>query len=220
MPEITEAGTVILIPAYNEEKQIGNAISLIRQTGIDAHIIVINDGSSDRTAEIANSMGCEVIDLPRHAGKATAVFAGIRRAIRLNARATVMLDADLTGLPKNSLDKLVASAEEATHEGRVHMTIACQNEEGNPESIYDISGQRSFSNRGLYLIDKARTRTGIKGFGLEQFLNEIFKGRTEEVPHAISTLKPFRTSNAEEQFRERVHARGVARKQRDLHRRL
>ena len=211
MAKITEAETVILIPAYNEEMQIGNAISLIRQTGIEAHIIVINDGSSDKTAEIARSMDCETIDMPRNVGKANAFFAGIRRAVQLNAKATVMLDADITGLPKNSLAKLVAGAQEATIERRAHMTVAQQAEghQTRGAEIIRYSGQRSFSNMGLQLITGARTKSAARGFGLEEFLNRLFEGRTERVSHTIQTMRAFRHEGLREQHKafERTAAR-------------
>jgi glycosyltransferase involved in cell wall biosynthesis len=64
----------IIIPAFNEEECIGRTIELVKATGIDARIIVVNDGSKDRTAGIAREKEVEVISLPKNFGKANAFF--------------------------------------------------------------------------------------------------------------------------------------------------
>lgn len=80
-----------LIPAYNEELSIGSVVLLSRKYA-DA-VIVIDDGSSDNTAEIARSAGAEVITV-QHGGKAAAMMAGFARARMLHPKAAVMLDGD------------------------------------------------------------------------------------------------------------------------------
>ena len=70
----------VVIPAYNEEKAIGNVIDDLRSNlpGID--ILVVNDASSDRTGEIAGEQGVSVIQLPYNHGYGGALRLGMLAA--------------------------------------------------------------------------------------------------------------------------------------------
>ena len=78
------AGSVsILIPAYNEAsciiRRIDEFSAMLAATGLDGEIIVISDGSTDRTADLAkerSSLGVQVLELPENAGKAEALAHG------------------------------------------------------------------------------------------------------------------------------------------------
>jgi glycosyltransferase involved in cell wall biosynthesis len=85
-------GLVGVIPAYNEQIGIGSVVLQVRQY-VDT-VIVVDDGSTDKTAEIAKMGGAEVISLPHNSGKAYALLLGLRRARELDCKAVVMIDAD------------------------------------------------------------------------------------------------------------------------------
>ncbi len=89
---------VIQIPCYNEESTIAATIAALPKSiaGIDTiEIIVIDDGCSDRTADIANLAGvCEVVRLAGHNGLASAFSAGVKTALRRKADILVNTDAD------------------------------------------------------------------------------------------------------------------------------
>ena len=72
----------IIVPAYNEQKSIGRCIeSLLNQDYNGAkEIIVVNDGSLDRTAEIAAQYPITLLDLKKNVGKASALNEGIKIA--------------------------------------------------------------------------------------------------------------------------------------------
>ena len=70
----------IIIPAFNEEKTIGNIISRIQSLYPVAEIIVINDGSTDNTAAAAQGSGAKVYNHPYNIGNGAAVKSGIRVA--------------------------------------------------------------------------------------------------------------------------------------------
>lgn len=59
-------GLVAVIPAYNDQVSVGSVILLARQY-VDT-VIVVNDGSSDRTADVAKLAGAEVISLDHNTG--------------------------------------------------------------------------------------------------------------------------------------------------------
>src|SRR5574341_762611 len=57
----------VIIPAYNAERFIGETLaSVLAQTARPAEIIVVDDGSTDQTAEIARSMGATLVQHGRH----------------------------------------------------------------------------------------------------------------------------------------------------------
>jgi glycosyltransferase involved in cell wall biosynthesis len=72
----------IIIPAHNEEGAIGSVLSALQAElpGAVAEIIVVNDGSLDRTGEIAEAAGVRVIRQPSNRGYGAALKAGIRAA--------------------------------------------------------------------------------------------------------------------------------------------
>jgi len=83
---------VVLIPAYNEELTISMVVMLSKR--YSDHVIVIDDGSSDRTRELATEAGAEVISHSVNKGKAAALMTGFARARELNPKVTIMIDAD------------------------------------------------------------------------------------------------------------------------------
>jgi glycosyltransferase involved in cell wall biosynthesis len=89
---------VIQIPCHNEEETLPQTLrDLPRElAGIDqVEWLVIDDGSSDRTAEVAESMGVEhVVRLPCNRGLAGAFLAGLESALKMGADIIVNTDAD------------------------------------------------------------------------------------------------------------------------------
>jgi glycosyltransferase involved in cell wall biosynthesis len=85
-------GVTAVIPAYNEELFIGSIVLKARQ--IVDRVIVVDDGSADRTSELAAIAGAEVIRLDQNMGKAHALLLGLRRAQDLGSTAAVTLDGD------------------------------------------------------------------------------------------------------------------------------
>ncbi|WP_201786418.1 glycosyltransferase family 2 protein [Methanoculleus horonobensis] len=82
----------VVAPAYNEALVIG---SIVLQAKRHAdRVIVVDDGSADRTSETARLAGADVIRLPENGGKAKAMMAGFARARELGYDAVVMLDGD------------------------------------------------------------------------------------------------------------------------------
>jgi glycosyltransferase involved in cell wall biosynthesis len=100
---------VIVIPAYNEEQSITAVIRGLKQQGF-ARLIVVDDGSSDRTSELARQ---EDIILLRHIvnrGLGGALGTGINGALRLGAEIIVTFDADGQHDP-NDVSRLVEPIE-------------------------------------------------------------------------------------------------------------
>jgi len=86
----------IIIPAFNEEKNISNIIKRIPKEVCDltTKIVVINDGSTDGTMKVAESNGAWVADNPINFGQGVALETGYRCAIAMEASYVVTMDAD------------------------------------------------------------------------------------------------------------------------------
>lgn len=89
----TVGGITIVIPAHNEEGAIGAVLSALRGLSHPAlrEVIVVDDGSSDRTGEIARESGVRVIRQPSNRGYGAALKAGIRAA---SSEYVLTMDAD------------------------------------------------------------------------------------------------------------------------------
>jgi len=84
-----------IIPAFNEEKTINQVVKAVKQVELINQIIVVDDGSIDRTAKIARQAGAEVISLPQNQGKGQAMQKGVNYS---QAEIIVFIDADLINL--------------------------------------------------------------------------------------------------------------------------
>ena len=81
-----------VIPALNAESSIGEIIDRTKE--YVPHVIVVNDGSTDRTAEISISREIEFISIPVNRGKGYALRRGFSHALNNGCRAILTLDAD------------------------------------------------------------------------------------------------------------------------------
>ncbi|MHB0998953.1 MAG: glycosyltransferase family 2 protein [Armatimonadota bacterium] len=94
-----------VVPAYNEESRIGAVIDVLKHCATVDHIIVVSDGSTDKTAEIAAGFdGVTVVKLTRNRGKGGAMLEGVRQAV---TEVILFLDADLIGLKPEQVEALV-----------------------------------------------------------------------------------------------------------------
>lgn len=86
--------TLVIIPAYNEQNSIAAVVEKIRDYVADADILVVNDGSQDRTARMARESGAMVISLPYNMGIGTAVQSGFLFAKEKGYHFVVQVDGD------------------------------------------------------------------------------------------------------------------------------
>jgi glycosyltransferase involved in cell wall biosynthesis len=102
--EMDKTEVSVIIPAYNEGEGIGEVIKGIRNLHPDFEIIVVNDGSSDNTGEVAHEAGAIVYSHPYNIGSGAAVKSGIRIA---SGEILVFMDGDGQHSPED-LEKLLA----------------------------------------------------------------------------------------------------------------
>lgn len=85
---------LIVIPAWNEEEVLPQVLDEVAQCVPQADVLVVNDGSTDRTSSVARAAGVRVVDLPINLGVGGAMRAGYKYGLRGGYDAVVQLDAD------------------------------------------------------------------------------------------------------------------------------
>ena len=129
-----------IIPAYNEESRIANVLKVVENHPILDEVIVINDGSTDKTADVIRRFKVTFIDKKKNQGKSIAVMTGIQKS---KGDIIIMLDSDLSGLTKKNVTDLV----NPVLKNEADMTLSLR---GNSLLIYKlfgndfISGERAF----------------------------------------------------------------------------
>ncbi len=85
---------LLVIPAYNEEKNIKKVLNEVKKEITYADIIVVNDGSDDNTSKIVKDENVSCIDMPFNSGYSNAVQTGIKYANENNYDYVIQFDAD------------------------------------------------------------------------------------------------------------------------------
>jgi glycosyltransferase involved in cell wall biosynthesis len=104
-PDLSQHRVLVIVPAYNEERFIGSVILKIKQHPVD--VLVIDDGSTDLTCQIARAAGAEVYCEPTNQGKGAALNIGFQLARQRRPDAVAVIDADGQHLPEE-LPRLLA----------------------------------------------------------------------------------------------------------------
>ena len=103
--------TVAVIPAYHDEKHIGD---IVRRTGQQLdHVLVIDDGSNDGTAQRAREAGAKVIVHNQNRGKGEAIKTGLRHCLAREVTWVILLDSDGQHLPEE-IERFLSAAASAT----------------------------------------------------------------------------------------------------------
>ena len=89
-------GVLVCIPAFNEAESLPAVLAEIPAeiAGLSTHVLVIDDGSRDGTADVARSLGAHVVSHPVNSGQGAALQTGYLVAERLGVEVVVTLDAD------------------------------------------------------------------------------------------------------------------------------
>jgi len=105
----------VVVPAYNEEDNIGQVLPRIPASvcGLETAVLVVDDGSRDRTGEIARGYGAAVARHATNLGGGAALRTGYRLMVDSGARIVVTLDADGQHRPEE-MDRLVGPVADGT----------------------------------------------------------------------------------------------------------
>jgi glycosyltransferase involved in cell wall biosynthesis len=127
----------VIIPALNEEEPIAGVVREAAETKIPHEIIVVDNGSADRTAERARDAGARVINAPRGYGRACA--AGVA-ALRPECNIVVFLDGDGSDCPE-FINQLVDPIAAGTHDFVIGSRTRGQREPGSMNLQQILSGR-------------------------------------------------------------------------------
>ncbi|MHB1627556.1 MAG: glycosyltransferase family 2 protein [Bacilli bacterium] len=191
--------TAAVIPAFNEERFIASVVITARSYA-DV-VVVADDGSTDRTATLAEQAGAHVVRLPRNAGKGAALNAGFEYVRQFAPDVVVMLDADAQHDPaeipavakpvlEHGADVVIGSRFLGV-KSRIplwrrfgqHALNAATNAASGVQITDTQSGYRAFSPAALQML-----RFRSKGLAVEsemQFLLQNSDLRVEEVPISV-----------------------------------
>jgi glycosyltransferase involved in cell wall biosynthesis len=167
-----------IICAYNEEKTIENVIRSVSQAQIVTEIIVVNDGSNDKTKEIIESLKSKIplkaIHFDENKGKGYAMATGVENA---DGEIITFIDADISGLSDTHLKQLVNPL--IRNEADMVLgfpTKTMINYKINPYKHY--TGERSLFKTELEpLLNKIK----YSEYGVEWLINQHFKENKKNV---------------------------------------
>ncbi|MBP8819754.1 MAG: glycosyltransferase family 2 protein [Syntrophomonadaceae bacterium] len=186
----------VVLPAYNEETRIVDTLRAVKGLSLVDEIIVVNDGSNDRTSERVREMGVTLIDLPTNMGKGGAMNAALPY---INSDIVVFLDADLGSSAKEAIkiievvrdglcDLAIAAFPPPTRKGGfglVKGTAAWAiRRAGKMEVTAPLSGQRAMTRGALEMLSPFDEDYGVE---LGMTIKALALGlRVMEVPTAMS----------------------------------
>jgi glycosyltransferase involved in cell wall biosynthesis len=123
---------LVIMPAWNEAEAIGQTVREVLTTSDRYDVVVVNDGSTDNTAEVAAEAGATVLHLPFNLGVGGAMRAGFKYARRFGYQQVIQVDSDGQHDPRN-IEEVLAGLEHA-----------------------DISIGARFADRGTYTVGGPR----------------------------------------------------------------
>ncbi len=159
-----------LIPAWNEAARIGGVLAAVAGHPMIGRVLVIDDGSTDGTAEVAREAGVEVVRTPGNLGKTRALVHGLRG---LQGGHVLLLDADLTGLDAAALTALIRPVAE----GRAGAALSLR---GNAPRTWRRLGLDYITGERVLPVDLLAPDLdrieALPRFGFEAHLNRLLIG--------------------------------------------
>ena len=175
---------IAIVPAYNEGLNIGRVVDELRAFDADLDVLVISDGSADRTAEVAAAHGAHVIKLPFNLGIGGAVQTGFQYAWENGYELAVRCDGDgqhdPAELPKVVAPVLAGTADicvgsrftgsdgyrsSATRRVGIHLLAAIVSAIGHQRVTDTTSGFQALNRRalGLFAADYPHDYPEVEG---------------------------------------------------------
>ena len=176
---MTSQSFTCLIPAFNEAERLPRVLDAVLGHPLLSRVVVIDDGSTDGTSEVARARGAELIAAPENVGKTKALLLGLRT---VQTSHVVLIDADLLGLTPVAITALIAPV----RNGAAYTSVSLR---GNAPwtwrqiGIDYISGERAFPME--LIADRLDELEHQRRFGFEVFLNALIvaSGRPVSVVH-------------------------------------
>ena len=174
----------IVICAYNEEETIKEVVETCSKFNPESEIIVVDDGSSDKTEEILRDLNQEIefmnVRLPENKGKSNAMVVGVEKAHR---EVILFWDADVTGIKKQHFDQILKPLLGKNAEADMVL--------GSPSETlidYRVNPFKSLTGeRALFKKDLEPILENIRDirFGVETYINLYFQAHGKKVKYTL-----------------------------------
>lgn len=154
-----------IVPAYNEEETLAEVLSVLQATPRIGEILVVSDGSTDGTVQIARALKLRAIHLRENHGKGTAMAVGVAHT---DADVLLFVDGDILNLTGEVLQQLMAPV----LAGRLDMNVGVRNRGAIVNAIQQRTGPLLSGIRCLRReIFEAVPESHRAGFAIETGLN-------------------------------------------------
>jgi glycosyltransferase involved in cell wall biosynthesis len=181
---------LIIVPAFNEEETLRGVILGVRTFLSQADILVVNDGSTDSTANIAREEGVLMLEHPYNMGIGATMQTGFLYALRNGYDIAIQVDGDGQHNPE-----FLPSLIKPISEGKSNLVIGSRylSDGGFKSTLLRKLGIKFFSSI-IWILTKKRVTDPTSGFraidqkGLELFVNE-YPSVYPEVEALISASK-------------------------------
>jgi glycosyltransferase involved in cell wall biosynthesis len=175
-----------IVPAYNEEETLAEVLSVLKATPRIDEILVVSDGSTDGTVEIARSLRLRTIHLRENHGKGTAMAVGVAHT---DADILLFVDGDILNLSGSLLEQLL----EPVLGGRSDMNVGVRHRGALLNDIQQRTGPLLSGIRCLRReVFEAVPESHREGFAIETGLNwacrELGMRTTTIVMHNLKHL--------------------------------
>lgn len=163
----------VIIAAYNEEPRIAKVLKIVEHHPLIDEVIVVNDGSVDRTTEVVRRFDVTLVENEHNLGKTLSIKKGIKLARNENI---LLIDADLNGLT----DEAITDLAKPVLDGKVDWTLSLR---GNSFGIMKlmqmdwVSGERVIPKK--LLEDPLIWSRSEISYGLETLMNKSLLDRNK-----------------------------------------
>jgi len=174
----------IIICAYNEEATIENVVQKCRKYNKESEIIVVDDGSTDKTVDylknLEKKLALKLILLPENKGKSYAMVAGVKQA---ENEVILFFDADVSGIKKKHFNQLIDPVFDKKES--VDMVLGYPSEtfiDYRLNPFKSLTGERAIKKEYLQpILDNIKD---IR-FGVETYINLYFQAHGKKIKYTM-----------------------------------
>lgn len=202
MEATQKARVAAVVPAYNEAETLAEVIQVLRATPLIHEVLVVSDGSTDHTVEIARSHGVKTIHLRQNQGKGMAMAVGVAHT---GAEILTFVDGDILNLTTEQLGQLI----EPVLAGRSDMNVGVRD---RGPALNDFQRRHGPLLSGIRCLRReifeAVPESHLEGFAVETGLNwacgELGMRITTTVLHNLKHLVKEKKRGLVRGFRARM----------------
>lgn len=202
MEETQKPRVAAIVPAYNEAETLAEVLQVLQATPLIHEVLVVSDGSTDNTVEIARSHGVKAIHLRQNQGKGMAMAVGVAHT---DAKVLTFVDGDILNLTTEQLNQLI----EPVLAGRSDMNVGVRD---RGPALNDFQRRHGPLLSGIRCLRReifeAVPESHLEGFAVETGLNwacgELGMKMTTTVLHNLKHLVKEKKRGLVRGFRARM----------------